>query len=66
MEFVINNFTSSEEVNPPGERELLNNANLKAYNEANEKKLNKIQFNKELRKEYREFIEEEILPYILK
>lgn len=62
LDFVAENYVVDKNRNQLGEKELISSGNLKEYNEKTGQKLNKLKYRKSIRKEYKSFVEEEIVP----
>lgn len=61
--FVAENYVVDKNRNQIGEKELISSGNVEEYNRKSGENLNKLKYRKNIREEYKLFIEDEIIPY---
>lgn len=62
LEFVAENYVVDKDRKQLGENELISSGNVEEYNKKSGESLNKLKYRKSIREEYKNFVEEEIIP----
>lgn len=66
LDFVAENYVVDKDRNQLGEKELVGSGDLDEYNKNSSEQLTKLKYRKNLREEYKSFVEDEIIPLMVR
>ena len=66
LDFVAENYVVDKDRSQLGEKELVGSGDLDEYNKKSAEQLTKLKYRKNLREEYKSFVEEEIIPLMVR